>query len=177
MRGIEQQCFCCCLFAGLGQWGARPRCCPVCCRGREALPELVGGHMTMDRERTRGSETPRCTTVKWDDLSSYSHDVHAATVQQPAILISYSHFVLQPISSLRKVPIKKMMNQIYTGWLFQMLKCSPEQHTQVFSFSFFFFSFSQIQKDWTVHWLGLVHTEQVIHMWKHCIYLVPQLMR
>lgn len=79
--------------------------------------------------------------------------------------------MLQPISSLRKVPIKKMMNQIYTGWLFQMLKCSPEQHTQFSSFSFFFFSFFQIQKDWTVHWLGLVHTEQVIHMWKHCIYL------
>lgn len=38
------------------------------------------------------------------------------------IPISYSHFVLQPISSLRKVPIRKMMNQIYTGWLFQMLK-------------------------------------------------------
>lgn len=75
------------------------------------------------------------------------------------------------------------MNMIFTCWLLQMLKCSHKHYTQG-GFPFFFLSFSpflkififQIQKDWTVHMLGLVFTEQVIYTWKHCICLVPQLM-
>lgn len=106
-------------------------------QGRKALMEL---RMT-DREQSRGSETTRgWAAVQWDDFSTYSHDAQAATVQQPAPPNSCSHFVLPPISSLRKVLIRKMMNMIYTCWLFQMLRCSRKRYTQGF-FSFSLFSF------------------------------------
>lgn len=95
-----------------GQWGARPHCCPVCSSGDRTSPGAGEGTMT-DRKQTRASETPwRCTSVRWDDSSSYSHDVCAATVQQPATPTSYTHFVLQTISSLRKVPIRKLTNRL-----------------------------------------------------------------
>lgn len=92
-------------------------------------------HRMTDREQSRGSETTRgWAAVQWDDFSCYSRDAQAATAQQPAAPISYSHFVWPPISSLREVLIRKVMNMIYTCWLFQMLKCSPKQHTQGFGF-------------------------------------------
>lgn len=49
----------------------------------------------------------------YDALNGHRHGAHTAAVQQ---------FVLQPVGSLREVPIRKMMNRIYTGGLFQMWK-------------------------------------------------------
>lgn len=119
----------------------------LCSLWETEVPTELGGatHVTADREWTRCSENTRrwlIYEVRWFKQLQPCSCSHCAA----AIQISYSHFMLQPIRSLRKVPIRKM-NQFYTGWLFQMLKYSPEQHTQVFFFLFFLlFFFSKYRR-------------------------------
>lgn len=153
-----------CLFKARGS-EERGHTAALCApQGTGPLQEL--GRAQWQTEQTRASETPwRCTSVRWDDSSSYSHDVCAATVQQPATPTSYTHFVLQPISSLRKVPIRKLTNRLaipdvkmfawaaYTG--------------RVFFLFFFNFVFS-VLAEFGTHSTGNT-------TWKHYIHLVLEL--